>query len=159
MSAAQYMADVFRRHGVVEPDRLSEALGQVDRGGTLLDALSRNGVDETPLSQALAQELDLPLTAIGRIEAGQGLAGPAEDGLDARPGQGGAQVPGRRAARRAPVVQQGLHGARAQAPQEGRAQLQLAGLLLHDAVAERAHVVEQEVGVGPQAAPRQGWLR
>ena len=29
MSAAQYMADVFRRHGVVEPDRLSEALGQV----------------------------------------------------------------------------------------------------------------------------------
>ena len=60
MSAAQYMADVFRRHGVVEPDRLSEALGQVDRGGTLLDALSRNGVDETPLSQALAHELGLP---------------------------------------------------------------------------------------------------
>ena len=60
MSAAQYMADVFRRHGVVQPERLSEALAQVDRSGTLLDALSRNGVDETPLSQALALELGLP---------------------------------------------------------------------------------------------------
>jgi len=60
MSAAQYMADVFRRHGVVQPDRLSEALAHVDRGGTLLDILSRDGVDETPLSQALAHELGLP---------------------------------------------------------------------------------------------------
>ncbi len=60
MSAAQYMADVFRRHGVVQPDRLSEAMAQVDRGGTLLDILSRDGLDETPLSQALAQELGLP---------------------------------------------------------------------------------------------------
>jgi general secretion pathway protein E len=60
MSAAQYMADVFRRHGVVQPDRLSEAMAQVDRGGTLLDILSREGLDETPLTQALAQELGLP---------------------------------------------------------------------------------------------------
>nr|MBK7065680.1 Flp pilus assembly complex ATPase component TadA [Deltaproteobacteria bacterium] len=60
MSAAQYMADVFRRHGVVQPDRLSEALAHIDRGGTLLDVLSRDGVDETPLSQALAAELGLP---------------------------------------------------------------------------------------------------
>jgi general secretion pathway protein E len=60
MSAAQYMADVFRRHGVVQPDRLAEAMAQVDRGGTLLDILSREGLDETPLSQALAQELGLP---------------------------------------------------------------------------------------------------
>ena len=60
MSAAQYMADVFRRHGVVQPDRLSEAMAQVDRGGTLLDILSREGVDEGPLAQALAQELGLP---------------------------------------------------------------------------------------------------
>ena len=53
MSAAQYMADVFRRRGVVEPDRLAEALAAVERerGGTLLDVLSRNGLDETPLSE------------------------------------------------------------------------------------------------------------
>jgi general secretion pathway protein E len=69
MSAAQYMADVFRRHGVVQPDRLAEALAQVDRGGTLLDALSREGVDEVPLTRALAAEVGMrfldPLPRIG----------------------------------------------------------------------------------------------
>ncbi len=65
MSAAQYMADVFRRRGVVEPDRLAEALAAVERerGGTLLDVLSRNGLDETPLSEALATELGMQFLA------------------------------------------------------------------------------------------------
>ena len=59
MSMAQYMADVFRRAAVVDPDRLAEALTSADRErtGTLLDVLSRAGVDETPLAQSLAAEM------------------------------------------------------------------------------------------------------
>ncbi|MFO0602624.1 MAG: ATPase, T2SS/T4P/T4SS family [Polyangiales bacterium] len=61
MSMAQYMADVFRRAAVVDPDRLGEALTTADRerGGNLLDVLVRGGVDETPLSQSLAAEMGL----------------------------------------------------------------------------------------------------
>ena len=56
MSAAQYMADVFRRHGVVPPERLDEALASAERTGSLLDALVRAGADEGPLAAALAAE-------------------------------------------------------------------------------------------------------
>ncbi len=61
MSTAQYMADVFRRYGVVEPDRLGEALAAAerDRNNSLLDVLVRGGMDETPLSSALADEMGL----------------------------------------------------------------------------------------------------
>ena len=57
MSMAHYMADVFRRAAVVDPDRLSEALSSADRGGNLLDVLVRGGVDEGPLAQSLAAEM------------------------------------------------------------------------------------------------------
>ncbi len=61
MSTAQYMADVFRRYGVIDPERLSAALAAAerDRSGTLLDALVREGADEAPLSSALADEMGL----------------------------------------------------------------------------------------------------
>ncbi len=61
MSTAQYMADVFRRYGVVDEDRLAAALAAAerDRGGTLLDALVREGMDEAPLSSALADAMGL----------------------------------------------------------------------------------------------------
>ncbi len=51
MSTAQYMADVFRRYGVIDPERLTAALAAAerDRSGTLLDALVREGADEAPL--------------------------------------------------------------------------------------------------------------
>src|SRR5688572_25260162 len=55
------MADVFRRYGVVEPDRLAEALAlaERDRNNSLLDVLVRTGMDESPLSSALADEMGL----------------------------------------------------------------------------------------------------
>jgi general secretion pathway protein E len=71
MSLAVYMADVFRRANVVEPDHLLEALAasERDRNGNLLDVLVRRGLDEAPLSIALAREMgiefweELPKTA------------------------------------------------------------------------------------------------
>ena len=59
MSTAQYMAEILRRRGVVDPDRLAEALGATerDRNGNLIDVLVRNGLDETPLAEALAMEV------------------------------------------------------------------------------------------------------
>ncbi len=65
MSSAQYMADVFRRRGVMDPDRLAEALvtAERDRGTSLVDVLVRNGADETPLAEALAAEVGVAFTA------------------------------------------------------------------------------------------------
>ncbi len=61
MSTAQYMADVFRRYGVVDPERLAAALAAAERerNGSLLDVLVREGMDEAPLSSALADEMGL----------------------------------------------------------------------------------------------------
>lgn len=61
MSMARYMADVFRRAAVVDPDRLAEALAAAEheRGGNLLDVLVRSGVEETSLARALAAEMGL----------------------------------------------------------------------------------------------------
>jgi general secretion pathway protein E len=61
VSTAQYMADVFRRYGVVDPERLAAALvvAERDRNSSLLDVLVREGVDEPPLASALADEMGL----------------------------------------------------------------------------------------------------
>lgn len=58
MSNAQFMADVFRRRGVVAADRVDEALSTAskERNQSLLDVLVRSGVDEGVLAEALAAE-------------------------------------------------------------------------------------------------------
>jgi general secretion pathway protein E len=63
LSAAHYMAEVFRRHGVVPADRIEEALAAAGRTGSLLDVLVRSGVDEGPLAAALAAEAGMQFAA------------------------------------------------------------------------------------------------
>ncbi len=60
LSTAHYMAEVFRRHRVVAPEVLDEALAAAERAGSLLEALARAGVDEGPLALALATESGMP---------------------------------------------------------------------------------------------------
>lgn len=61
MSNAQYMAEVLKRHGVADSVQLDEALAAVerDRTSTVVEALVRSGLDESPLSEALASEVGL----------------------------------------------------------------------------------------------------
>lgn len=60
LNSAHYMAEVFRRHGVVSPELLDGALAGADRASALLDALVQAGVDEGPLAHALANEAGMP---------------------------------------------------------------------------------------------------
>jgi general secretion pathway protein E len=75
VSSARYLAELFRRRGVVPQERLEEALAQAERDRQgLIDVLVRQGSDEARLAQAVAQELGMdfadPLPPIAELPVG-----------------------------------------------------------------------------------------